>query len=316
MSERREMTADETQLLYIDLLFSQYTEQEPSEDLRVISKYFEHLGNQIFYRPPRVDVSSALLTRFESVCLLLRDRLRIYPETVHAQVEQILKDSGLERMFAVIAALSNEEMKRTELQNFLSRAISALPSLFRPTLNQDVISVPTRQSMFEAKIALNRIAQILRYASSIEVVDHDNTTEDLKDHYDPSLVDKAKILTLLGLLRVQTNNVPDMDVRGRLLENVDRIEEELRRPKPRWGRIIAAIFVVFGFLADLKTLNPTVYDSLYRTVHAIVNVLHVEGSVEHQRRKPLLPLGDETPAAVLPSLPKLPSKEDEGDAQP
>ena len=100
---------------------------------------------------------------------------------------------------------------------------------------------------------------------------------------------------------------------GDCWKRVDRIEEELRRPKPRWGRIIAAVFIVFGFLADLKTLKPTVYDSVYRTAHAIVQMLHVEGSVEHQQRKPLLPMGDETPPAVLP--PKLRSKEDEADAQ-
>jgi hypothetical protein len=312
MNDRREMTVDEKQLMYVDLLFSQYSEQDSAGDLRIISEYFEHLGKSINFRPPRVDVSNALLTRFESVCLLLRDRLRVYPETIRAQVEQILKDSGLERMFAVMAALDTEDWRRSELQSVFHRMMDA----FQASPNPDIISLPTRQSMFEAKIALNRIAQILRYASSIEVVDYDSATEDLKDHYDPSLVDKAKILTLLNLLRVQANDVPDIGVRGRLLENVDRIEGELRRPKPRWGRIIAAAFVLFGFLADLKTLNPTVYESLLRTAHAIVEVLHVEGSVEHQKRKPLLPMGDQTPAAVLPPPPKLPSKENEADAQP
>lgn len=311
MNEQREMTVDEKQLMYIDLLFSQYLEHDPPEDLRVISKYFEHLGEQINYRPPYINVSNALLMRFESVCLVLRDRLSIYPDTVHAQVEQILKDSGLERMFAVMAALSIEEVKRTEIHGMLGRAIRALPSLFRPELNQDVISVPTRQAMFEAKIALNRIAQILRYASSIEVADYDKTTNDLKDHYDPSLIDKWRIVALLNVLRVQTNNVSDMGVQKRLLENIDRIEQEIKRPKPRWGRIIATAFVLFGFLADLKTLNPTIYDSLYRTAHAIVNILHVEGSVEEQRRKPLLPMGDETPSAILPSLPELPGRNED-----
>jgi hypothetical protein len=258
-----------------------------------------------------VDVSNALLTRFESVCLLLRDRLRVYPETIRAQVEQILKDSGLERMFGVMAALDIEDWRRAALQSAFRRIMDTLPSFLMASPNPDIISLPTRQSMFEAKIALSRIAEILRYAASIEVVDYDSTTEGLKDHYDPSLVDKAKILTLLNLIRVQANDVPDIGVRSRLLENVDRIEGELRRPKPRWGRIIAAAFVLFGFLADLKTLNPTVYESLLRTAHAIVEVLHVEGSVEHQKRKPLLPMGDQTPAAVLPSPPKLPRKEDE-----
>jgi hypothetical protein len=311
MSDHREMTADEEQLLYVDLLFSHYSEQDSAQDLRTVSGYFEHLSNRINFHPPHVDASNALLTRFESVCLLLRDRLRIYPETIRAQVEQILKDSGLERMFAVMAALEIEDWRRAQLQNAFRRAMGILPSLLRPSPDPDVISLPKKQAMFEAKIALSRIAQILRYASSIELVDYDSTTEDLKDHYDPSLVDKAKILALLNILRVQANGVPDTAVRGRLLENVDRIEEELRRSKPRWGRIIAAAFVLFGFLADLKTLSPTVYADLHRTANAIVEVLHVEGSVEHQKRKPLLPMGDDNPAALLPSAPKLPNKEDE-----
>jgi hypothetical protein len=314
MNDRREMTVDEKQLMYIDLLFSQYSEHEPPDDLRVISDYFEHLGKQIHFRPPHIDVSNALLTRFESVCLLLRDRLSVYPESIHTQVEQILKDGGLERMFAVMAALDIDDLKQAELQRVLRLAISLVPSFLRPSPNQDIISLPTRQSMFEAKIALNRIAQILRYASSIEVADYDKTTENLKDHYDPSLINKAKIVALLNVLRVQANDVSDMGVQKRLLENINRIEEEIKRPKPRWGRIIAAAFVLFGFLADLKTLNPTIYNSLYRTAHAIVDVLHVEGSVEHQRRKPLLPMGDEAPSAILPSLPKLPSRDDEEDA--
>src|SRR5436309_3557217 len=102
MSEPQEMNDDQKQLMYVDLLFSQYAEQDPAEDLRIISQYFEHLGKHTHYRPPHINVSNALLTRFESVCLLLRDRLGIYPESVRAQVEQILKDSGLEQMFAVM----------------------------------------------------------------------------------------------------------------------------------------------------------------------------------------------------------------------
>jgi len=310
----REMTADEKQLMYVNLLFSQYAEQDSARDLRIISEYFEHLGDHINYRVSSIDVSNALLTRFESVCLLLRDRLRVYPETVHVQVEQILKDSGLERMFAIMAALSAEDLKRS-VRNESHVVIAFIREFLRATENADM-GLPTRKSMFEAKIALSRIAQILRYASSIELMDYDSTTEDLKDHYDPSLVNKAKIVALLNVLRVQANDVHDVAVRGRLLEKIDRIDEELRRPKPRWGKIIAAAFVLFGFLADLKTLNPTVYDSLYRTAHAIINVLHVEGSVEHQRQKPLLPIGDETHTAILPSMPKLPSMEEETDTQP
>jgi hypothetical protein len=254
MSDHQEMTLDEKQLMYIDLLFSQYSEQDSTEDIRIIGEYFEHLSNRIIYRPPHIDVSNALLTRFESVCLLLRDRLRIYPETIRAQVDQILKDSGLERMFSVVAAISIEDSKRAEVRSALRRAISALPSFLRPPLNPDIISLPTRQAMFEARIALSRMAQVLRYASTIELTDYDSTIEDLKDHYDPSLIDKAKILTLLNLLHVQANNVPDIDVRTRLLEYVDRIEDEVRRPKPGGGGLLRRFSSCSAFWPILRRL--------------------------------------------------------------
>lgn len=309
MEQQRTLTDEEHHRLYIDLLFSKYVERDPADDLRSIGDYLEYIAQRIQYERLRVEAPPDFLTRFESVCLLLRDRLRLYPETVQEQVEQILKESRLERIFAVMATLSDEDRIRLQRQSFFRRIVAAFPFLER---HDEVDAVlPTRRSLFDAKIALNRLAQIVRYASSIELLDYEGSTEDLKDHYDPALVDKAKVLALVNILRVQASALSDAPVRERLLERLDRLDEEVRRQKPRWGRIIAALFIVFGFLADLKTINPTIYESLYRTAQAIVQILHVEGSVEHHRRRPLLPSGEEPPPAVLPSAIKVRKDEDE-----
>jgi hypothetical protein len=40
------------------------------------------------------------------------------------------------------------------------------------------------------------------------------------------------------------------------------------------------LFLVFGFIADLKTLNPVIYTKPLQTVEVILLNLHEEGQVE------------------------------------
>lgn len=295
------MTDEERQRLHLDLLFSRYIERDPADDLHSIAEYLEYVAQRISYERLAIEVPPDFLSRFESACLLLRDRLRLYPDSIGVQVTEILKDSRLERIFAVFATLSERDLRRLQRQSLAWGLLAVLPYARLARLSKaDDDLLPTRRSLFNAKIALTRLAQIVRYASSIELLDYDSGTEELKDHYDPALVDKAKILALINVLRVQANSVADSDIRQRLLERLDRLDEEVRRQKPRWGRIVASIFILFGFLADLKTVNPTAYESLYRTAQAMVEILHVEGSVEHHRRRPVLPAPDDSPVGILP----------------
>src|ERR1035437_4233583 len=89
------------------------------------------------------------------------------------------------------------------------------------------------ENLFKAKLALSRLAQIVKYASTIEVVDNDAGFYDLKDHYDPDLIQKAKVVALVNLVRIQVDTLPDKDVARRIIDRIDRIEKEVRKPKPK-----------------------------------------------------------------------------------
>ena len=310
MSDPQQRTPEDILQLRIDLLFHNYVEQEPADDLRTISEFFEFLSQRLHYDRRMIDAPRGLLTRFESVCLLLRDRLGFYPETIKAQVDAILTEATLERTFAVLGTLSDEDLRRLRMQNSLQRLISAVPFFFS-SHNLDIDGVPNRKAMFDAKIALNRLSQIVRYASGIEMFDHDAGLDEMREHYNPDLVEKAKLVALANLLRMQLRGAPDVAVRDRLLARLDRLEQEVGRSRPRWGRIIAGFFVILGVAADLKSVNPSAYDAIYRTVEAIVQTIHLDGSVEHHRQRSQLPLPESRSVALLPERVRVREEDDE-----
>lgn len=182
---------EDRQRLYIDVLFSGYGDRDPADDLRYIHEYFDYLAQRIEYRRLLIEAPRELLTRFESVCLLLQDRLRMYPETIQHQVHQILKESKLESVLAMMGSLSDEDRRRLlQERGLLSRIVAAVSVLLGGAQSGSIADLPTSRSLFGAKTSLSRLAGIVRYASSIGLSDFDSGAEELKDHYDPALVDK------------------------------------------------------------------------------------------------------------------------------
>ena len=83
----------------------------------------------------------------------------------------------------------------------------------------------------------------------------------------------------MNLLRVQINEHPVSEEKKIILEKLENIETELRRPKARWGIIITGFFILLGFIADLKTIKPDIYKEPYTIVQkvlAIKNLLIVK----------------------------------------
>ena len=124
--------------------------------------------------------------------------------------------------------------------------------------------------------------------TSIELLDYDDALSDLKDHYDPNLIQKSRILTLVNLLKVHAEGIPDKETGGRILARLDRLEEELKKKSPRWGVILAGFLALVGFLADLKGLHPNIYGDCYKLGAQIVNALYHEGGVFANKSKTLL----------------------------
>lgn len=206
MEEKKELSPEELLKIKIDLLFSDYIEHEPSEDLRTISEYFELLAECINVEAGDCTIAPDFLRHFEAVSLLLRDRLRLYPPTIPKQVEVIL-DKNVERVFAILSTFSRREVRRMLRLSFIEAFTRGFS--FGTSRGDERL---TRTNLFDAKIALNRLSQILRYASSIQLLDYDIDVEQLSDHYDPRLLDKPKLLALINLLKVQVGSVADASV--------------------------------------------------------------------------------------------------------
>ncbi len=281
----------------ISLLFPKYTEHNPSDDLEVISDYFKYLAEHINHRRLRVDGAEELVSTFESVFLLLEQHLLLYPETIRKQVTEILAESKVSGTLAIIVNVPSEEIFGARLVEqfgvILGRLLSAFIFMGRSLdLSTDNYGL-TQKNLFKAKLALSRLSQILKYAATIKLVDYDVAFHDLKDHYDPDLIQKSKLIALVNILRVQVDILPDKEIAGRIITRLERLEEEIRKPSPRWGVIIAGALALLGFLADLKQLDPEIYTNSYQRASQIVAVLFQDGSVSATKAdNPLLAFGN------------------------
>ncbi|WP_339745149.1 hypothetical protein [uncultured Rubinisphaera sp.] len=265
----------------IELLLSRYHERDLAYDLDVVSDYYAFLADRIDYEHMHVDSARPLLETFESVFLWMKDALLQYPETIRQQVLDIIEEKQLCEIISIIANLSDSHLRRLQRRGFLGR----LPrlnsflgiSFVLPPKERDYLS-PTK--LFDAKLGLKRLSQILRFASTVKVTDYDETFRDFRDNYDPNLIDKDKLLALTHILRVQLNEAPESRHTKLVLERLDAIESELKKSRVRWGIVITGFFVLYGFFADIETLHPGAFNRATQTVKNILNVLHQDGGVQ------------------------------------
>ena len=93
-------------------------------------------------------------------------------------------------------------------------------------------------------MSLKRISQILKYARTINISDYDESFNDFRTHYDPNIINKNKIFTLINYFRVQLEHIPDENQRKIISDKIDSLEAELRRPKVRWAVIFTGFFIL------------------------------------------------------------------------
>jgi hypothetical protein len=138
----------------------------------------------------------------------------------------------------------------------------------------------------DTKIALKRLSQVVKFSAS-KVDDSwagSSSFDEFKSSYDPDLINKAKMSALISLLKSQISQLPQDANTELLLAKIDSIDNEIRKPNPHWGIIFSTLFVLFGFTADLKTLDPDVYEKPFETIETILQTAHKEGMVETQRK--------------------------------
>lgn len=288
--------------LSIRLLLSSTIEHDPARDLNTISEYFGYIASNIDYEELEFRISKNLLDSFEPVCLILRERLTQCTTSVSAEVEKILGQQKLGELFATVANLSTHELKSIRRADWMGEfgsfgnVISVFISLFF-TFRVKKYGLTTER-IFEGKVALHRISQILRAINSIETDIHEQSFESTREHFDPDLVNRNKLLALISLLRVELEQVPDENIRSQVKSKIAEVEEEVRKPKPKWGKAIILCFILLGVMADLKTLKPDIYDRPYRIVTQILTTIQEDGIVQHSKEIQLLVEGE---AAGQPS---------------
>jgi hypothetical protein len=300
------MSGEELIVLRVEQLFSKYSQKDTEEELSLISEYLAVLAAKIDIEELNVTVTHELLKNFNAVVLLLRDRLLLYPENFQAQILELLTKSDAERIFDVISVSSPAQLARMlHPSRSISRVLFEGLDSWRGKRELDPRAISV-SNLFDAKVALNKLAQLTKYLSTIEIKNYEPEWQEFSDHFNPNLLDKQKLLALVDRLKGGILGVDDLHVQRRIQEYVEKLETEIRRTKPRWGRIIAGFFVVLSFVADLKTVSPGVYDSVYNDVLHILTVVTQDSGVERQRQVPYLPQEYwHATIAVLPEPPKI-----------
>jgi hypothetical protein len=271
-------------------LLAHYVERDASEELSDIADYLSFLAERINTDELSIDADPDLIRCFESVHLLLTDRLALYPDTIQKQVAAVSTDLRLCDTMALLGSLSAREiweLRHGRLADSpgLTGAILRTLSIFsRRRASDSAASDPliNHAQFLRMKVAVSRIASIVRYASTLRMADYDESASRFRGNYDPELVDKNKLFALINILRIEINQCPESAERGTIIERLEAVERELHRRKIRWGIVITGFFMLFGFLADLKTLSPGTYTRAYQTLNTILNTIHHDGTVNKQ----------------------------------
>lgn len=267
---------------HIDWLFSTYIQHDISDELNDIAKYYSFIAEKINPRSFTIAVRSDLIQCFESIHLLLLDKIRIYPDTIQNQITNITIDNHVCEIMAIAGSIDNEDLSQIKFTGTFQKLFGLFPfwgEKFAISIDNAKYIEITRKSLFNLKVSLNRLSSILTYAASIKLIDYDESFYKFRENYDLDLIDKNKLFAFINILRVQVNNIPDSKEKNIILEKLENIETEIHRSKARWGIVITGFFILFGFLADLKTLKADIYQEPYIIVQKIIATIHNDGIV-------------------------------------
>ncbi len=316
-SDKKDEDPQDTLKKRIDWLFSSYIQHDISDELKDIAQYYSFIAEKINPRTFTIEVRSDLIQCFESVYLLLLDKIRIYPDTIQNQIINITGENHICDIMAVAGSIDSKDLSRIKFTDTFQAFLGLFPfwgRKFSISLDNEKYIDISKKSLFNLKVSLNRLSSILTYAASIKLIDYDESFYKFKTNYDPDLIDKSKLLAFINILRVQINNTPNSKEKDIILDKLEKIETELRRSKARWGIIITGFFILFGFFADLKTIKSDIYQEPYAIVQKIIATMHNDGIVSAKPPQLLedkKPKNTETEDIEEPRVALRPKREDE-----
>ncbi|WP_440877484.1 hypothetical protein [Thalassotalea sp. PLHSN55] len=269
----------------IDAIIRNGSTGDSKNDMIVLADYYQYLSDKIMPYNFSIDAPEEFLLCFESLYLWLHEKLTLLSPSIKTQIEDIFTNKNLCEIFAILSSISPKDIYRFNR----SKSFGVFGSIFAPKLdikfNDQQAELVSSRNILDTKVALTRLAQVVRFsASKISDVSFGSSSfEEFKSSYDPDLINKAKMSALVGILKSQISDLPQDQNTSLLLEKLDEIESEVKKSKPHWGLIFSTLFVIFGFTADLKTLNPDVYTKPLQTIENILFSAHDEGKVEKNK---------------------------------
>jgi hypothetical protein len=268
--------------LYIDIIIRNGGSDDPKHDMTILADYYQYLSDKIIPAEFTVDVKEDFLLCFESLYLWLHEKLSLLSPSIKNQIEEIFTSKNLCEIFAILSSVTPQDIRRYNKSMSLGFFGSLYAPKFDLKINEQQAELVSSRNILDTKIALTRLAQVVRFsASKIQDTSFGSSNfDEFKSSYDPDLINKAKMSALIGILKSQVTDLPQDKNTELLLEKLEEIETEVKKNKPHWGLIFSTLFVIFGFTADLKTLNPDVYEKPLKTIENILFTAHEEGKVE------------------------------------
>lgn len=274
------------------------------DKMLTVSNYYRYMSTSIASDEILIDCDRELLSNFEAVYLWLIEQLVYLPTHLKDQVEGIFKEAKLCELFAILSSLSDKEIWTINRRRRMNSSFGVFSSIFKivNSREHEETQLVSTTHLVNAKVSLARLSQVTKFSASkfgddFYAVDG---FEEFSSRYNPNIINKARIVALVNLLKSQFHEIDESDDTKLILEKLEQVEKEINKIRPHWGLIFSTIFVIFGFTADLKTLNPDVYAKPLQTIEAILFNLHEDGQVEKNisKKLPTYPENDKNKAAI------------------
>ena len=298
---------EEKLLNNVDSLIKGYYREHPSYAWDVIIEYYSYLSDNLNFRPR--SISNKLLSSYEVVYISLISLLTEYSPSSLNQLNSIENAHKLcDFMTQLATDIESGQFwlkKLSGLRKLVYFPVILVSDIKLSSLDSKLYSMENLSRMKTALNRINHIAKLVYGSIDREALDagYDDDLSDYAQHFDFTLVNKIDLKLKIEILASEIRSTPDSSERLLLLQKLEKIEAELKEAKTtNWKTVILHTFILIGFLADLKTLKPEIYDKAYEIGSNIISQIHHQGQRENHMRN-VLKIGDAPPYEFPKELP-------------
>ena len=126
-ADKKEKDPQDIMKQRIDWLFSSYIQHDISDELKDIANFYSFIAERINPRTFTIEIRPDLIQSFESVYLLLLDKIRIYPDTIQNQIATITRENHICDIMAVAGSIDSKDLTRIKFADSFQAVVGFLP---------------------------------------------------------------------------------------------------------------------------------------------------------------------------------------------